>query len=264
MYPVINIFGRDIGTYSLLFIVGLAVSVIGAIFVTKKKNIMYEDIILAFVSVGVGILVGGHLLYGITQMANAVKFISVIDKLSIKTIGYLLVLTFGGSVFYGGFIGAVAALFIHTKFSKDLKRSDIFDIFAIFIPLFHAFGRVGCFFGGCCYGIESRFGFTVMGNSLVPELNGVSRFPVQLFEAALNLCIFAILLYLFLKTSVNGNLIFVYMFLYPIVRFCMEFLRGDAIRGRVLWLSTSQWISLGLFTISVVYFVQKFRKKKSV
>ena len=51
----------------------------------------------------------------------------------------------------------------------------------------------------------------------------------------------------------------VYLIVYSIMRFCLEFVRGDAIRGGFLGLSTSQWISIVLLPLGI-YLV--FRKNK--
>ena len=122
---------------------------------------------------------------------------------------------FGGSVFYGGLIGGIIAALITIKIKK-LPLGAFADIITLCIPAFHAFARVGCFLSGCCYGIESEFGFTAHGNTLVPDVNDVSRFPVQLLEAVLNLVLFAALIFLYKRISgkggfFDGKLIFIYL-----------------------------------------------------
>ena len=167
---------------------------------------------------------------------------------------------FGRRKFYL-LIGAVIAVFIHTKFSKSIKREQVLDIFAISIPLFHVFGRIGCALGGCCYGIESEFGYTIYNNYLLPEVNGVNRFPVQLTEAAINLIIFLILLFMYKRNRMQEKLIYCYMIMYPIARFILEFLRGDIIRGIWFGLSTSQWISIILFVFAISKLIYFKREK---
>ncbi len=263
MYPTIDFLGRTLGTYSLAFVVGLLVcGFLGVLLGRVRKVEYYEDILLAMLFIAGGILIGGHLLYFIVSIVPTLRFLADTDGLSFLDRASVFFSAFGGSVFYGGLFGAIGSIFLCTKFIKTLKRSDIMDIFAVCVPLFHAFGRVGCFFGGCCFGIESKIGFTAHGNELVPMLNGVNRFPVQLLEAFLNLCIFVVVLSLFMKKKFTGELIVVYLFIYSIVRFCDEFLRGDVMRGRFLFFSTSQWISIFAFTFAVIYFVHIRPKKK--
>ncbi len=263
MYSSIYIFGREIGTYGLLFVIGLLLcGLLGAVLAKKKFNIMYEDIILLMVTLGIGLLIGGHLLYGITNLHNMVGAFAKMESFDISRIFMILVATFGGNVFYGGLLGSILAIYIYTKYSKSLVRSQVFDVYAVCIPLFHCFGRVGCFLGGCCYGIECSIGFTAHGNKYLPELNGVSRFPVQLLEAFLNLCIFALVLYLFKKNKFSSKLIYVYLVCYSVVRFCDEFLRGDEIRGRLLCFSTSQWISIAILIFVIARAIIKKRNAK--
>ena len=148
-----------------------------------------------------------------------------------------------------------------TRFNPDRFHLNQLPMYAVLVPLFHAFGRVGCFLGGCCYGIESEFGFTTHTNTNIPSINGVNRFPVQLLESGCNLIIFFILLTLFRKRIMEKRLIWIYLLIYPVVRFCDEFLRGDVYRGFLLGLSTSQWVSIILFGVAVVVLVRKGKRE---
>ena len=102
---------------------------------------------------------------------------------------------FGGQVFYGGLLGGIAGAVVYAKCARLEGFPDYADTVAPAIPLFHFFGRIGCFLGGCCYGIESDFGF-VFTNAVVQSANGVRRFPVQLFESGFNLLLFIFLILL--------------------------------------------------------------------
>ena len=112
--------------------------------------------------------------------------------------------------------------------------------------------------------MESPFGF-VYTNSLAPEANGVSRFPVQLVEAAANFLLAICMLWLFHKKKLKkGRLILVYGLSYPVIRFILEFWRGDQIRGIFFGLSTSQWISLAVFAISAVIALWDFTRNRKI
>lgn len=206
-----------------------------------------------------GVLLGGHILYTLT---NTKEIITYIDKLILlsKTeeitptiIIAVLQKTCGGMVFYGGFIGASVVIYTYTKHKKSSPKYIISDTFAVCVPLFHTFGRIGCFLGGCCYGIESRFGF-VAKNSIIEELNGIRRFPTPLLESFFNLILFLLLFFLLKKDKLSGKLFYLYLVIYPIGRFLIEFLRGDTIRGFILGLSTSQWISIVLLICGIILF----------
>ena len=92
-------------------------------------------------------------------------------------------------------------------------------------------------------------------NSLVESANGVTRVPVQLYEAAFNLALFALLFILERKGALKGRLLALYLLTYPVGRFILEFWRGDEYRGYVFGLSTSQFISIILFAGAALYFI---------
>lgn len=264
MFPYFEVLGRQIGTYSICAIVGLFLCTFLGCKLAKRFEIAYEDVILLMVVIGVSLLIGGHILFGITNTNKLIALFQNASSYSLKQILTYLGMCFGGMVYYGGFLGACVGLLIYTKYSKLVERSIAFDLYAVCIPLFHVFGRIGCFLSGCCYGMESSFGFVVHGNDLIPEINDVRRLPVPLIEAACNLVIFFILLRLFKIGKGNGKVIFYYMLIYPVVRFILEFFRGDAVRGFLFGLSTSQWISIGLFVVAVwKLFLSKTKGKKT-
>lgn len=264
MFPYFEVLGRQIGTYGICAVVGLFLCTFLGCKLAKRFEIAYEDVILLMVVIGVSLLIGGHILFGITNTNKLIALFQNASSYSLKQILTYLGMCFGGMVYYGGFLGACVGLLIYTKYSKLVERPIAFDLYAVCIPLFHVFGRIGCFLSGCCYGMESSFGFVVHGNDLIPEINDVRRLPVPLIEAACNLVIFFILLRLFKIGKGNGKVIFYYMLIYPVVRFILEFFRGDAVRGFLFGLSTSQWISIGLFVVAVwKLFLSKSKGKKS-
>lgn len=262
MFPTFEIFGKEIGMYGVMTIIGAALCVLVGYFLIKKFGITWMDMALVMIAALIGILVVSHIVYGISNIPKLAAIIQNIGKLTFIQFITLLGECFGGMVFYGGFIGGALGVIVYCKkIDKSLNTNEFLDIYAVLIPLFHTFGRIGCFLGGCCYGIESDFGFTVHNNTLNPLINDVNRFPVQLVEAGCNVLIFLALLYLFKKNIMKDKLIYVYMLIYPVVRFSLEFLRGDTYRGIFFGLSTSQWISIILFIFSITMLIVKRNKK---
>ncbi|MCF0142568.1 MAG: prolipoprotein diacylglyceryl transferase, partial [Parasporobacterium sp.] len=258
MFPVVEVFGKESGLYGIMAALGLLVCGFSGWFISRKRlNLDITDYIVYLVVIVLGIAIGGKLMYFITHTGELFEMISD-GRLAMMDFSGFFNYFFGGNVFYGGFIGACLALIIYSRFTQKrvtvntLETGEALDLFACFTPLFHVFGRIGCFFGGCCYGIESTFGFTVHGNTLNPLINDVNRFPVQLLEAACNLVIFALILGLYLKKKMQNRCIYIYMIIYGFVRFGTEFFRGDEIRGFLWILSTSQWVSLGLIIFAIV------------
>lgn len=259
MFPYITIFGRQITLYMIMSLIGIFVSGLLAIkLVKEKKKDTNEFIVLALVSC-IGLYIGSHLLYGITNIDVIIKLLFHFDKLtSFKEFLDVLNYIFGGAVFYGGLIGALVVGFIYIKKQK-LDSITYFDIAAVIIPLFHMFARIGCFLSGCCYGVESHIGFTFT-HSLVELANGVNRFPIQLVESFYNLLLFILLYILYKKDKFKGKLIYIYLILYPIGRFIFEFFRGDEYRGFIFGISTSQFISIILLLFASISLILKRKK----
>lgn len=252
MHPTLEIFGRTLGVYGIFAVLGLAAAVALVTLLTRKKGIEFEDVLLLMISVGIGMFLGGHILYGITQIKGIIGLFSSISEYTFFEFVIALFGTYlGGMLYYGGFIGAVAGLLIHCHFSKYVKLKDVIDEFAAAVPLFHGFARIGCFFAGCCYGIEWSWGFIVYDNTINPAINGVVRFPVQLFESACNFLIFLALFILYKKGKFKYRLLFVYMLIYPVCRFILDFFRGDGAGGYIFGMTTSQFISILVFAAGI-------------
>ena len=158
-----------------------------------------------------------------------------------------------GIVFYGGLIGfLVSFLLICKKWNKEIEYRVV-DIAVVCIPLFHFWGRLGCFFSGCCYGIETQSAFSILYTTTINGyINTASRIPVQLIEAILNLAIFAGLLKLLSMAKLNGQLMKIYLAIYAIMRIILEFFRGDLIRGVWHGVSFSQAVSIVILMVCLV------------
>ena len=258
MIPNFEIFGKTFSAYMILALAG-ALAALYFTYKTAKKNGLDElKMLNAMLFSAIGVLVGAHLMYGITMYDKFLYFITHLYEISSFTnLFERLMPIFGGAVFYGGLLGGLLVGLICYRKMKLTK--PYVDIGACAIPLFHFFGRIGCFLSGCCYGIESSFGF-VYHHALDAAINDVMRFPIQLVEALFNLLLFLVLLRLLKEKKLQGKLLLVYLIAYPIFRFFAEFLRGDGIRGFVGPLSTSQVISVLIIIGTVIYMVVERRK----
>ncbi len=173
----------------------------------------------------------------------------------------------GGLMFYGGFILALAVFFGWCLVRRE-KVLALADLLAAVVPLGHAFGRIGCFFYGCCYGRDSDAWCAVTFPAGSPSWyehgqRMVSVLPTQLFEAAALLILFCALMALWRKRGGrNGLVVGAYMVGYAVIRFGMEYLRGDP-RAAVGPFSISQTISLGLAALGVSCLVAGFRPGRS-
>jgi len=162
----------------------------------------------------------------------------------------------GGLVFYGGFIMALVVSVWYLK-RHDIPVWRMGDIMAPSIALGQSIGRLGCFSAGCCYGRPTDLPWAVTftnPNSLA--VLGVPIHPSQLYESAGALVLFGLLYAYRKRTSFEGQLFWLYVMGYSVLRFFLEFLRGDVDRGFVhlagFDVSTSQAIGIGAFLLSLV------------
>lgn len=173
-----------------------------------------------------------------------------------------------GKVMYGGYFGSIIGLLIANSLSKQKSLSNFLDISAISISLLFSIWRIGCFVGGCCYGIPSEiFGIRFYQSTAAhaklrntPLVSGeytVPLLPAQLISSVGDFLIFLFLLILFCKnkTKYPYFYFFAHALLYGIGRFTIEFFRIDP---REFWgpLSMSQWLSLVLIFAGLIFFIK--------
>ena len=167
----------------------------------------------------------------------------------------------GGITFIGGLIGgATFFLLVYFILRKKLK-GKLFDALSLIpccILIGHAFGRVGCFFAGCCYGKATG---SFLGVKF-PELM-VKVHPTMLYEAAFLFIMFGICSYLLLKKNFKHNMS-LYLISYGVFRFLIEFVRDDH-RGKLLgFITPSQFWAILMVLLSVgVFFIVRYLDKKN-
>ncbi len=236
--------------YGLMILVGAVAGIGLALLRAKKYQQKREDVLFSAFFAGIGVAVGAKILYIITILPDLIANWNTL----VQNTEYLFSIISGGFVFYGGLIGAVIMLVIYTR-KYRLDTFTMLEVFAPAIPLVHAFGRLGCFCAGCCYGIPVDpplgmvFAHSVAGPQDVPLL------PIQLFESGLNIVLCVVLLSLSRKINKRGRLLGIYLIAYAVMRFVLEFFRYDYVRGFLLGISTSQWISILLIPIGILFIV---------
>jgi len=179
----------------------------------------------------------------------------------------LLTLARSGGVFYGGLILAVTvALWYIRRVALPLWTTC--DMFAPGIALGHVIGRFGCFFAGCCYGKPTTrpWGITFTDPFAAANVGtplGVPLHPTQLYEAGAEFLILVFLLTTERKgRPFAGRTFWLYMLLYAVSRFIIEFFRGDE-RGAVGIFSTSHFISVLLAPLAIFMLIYLARRKEA-
>ena len=173
----------------------------------------------------------------------------------------------GGLIYYGGVAGALLAVLFYAAVRRE-RLLNFLDFVVTSLPLGHAFGRVGCFLNGCCFGKPTccatgvRFPYGSLPWLSQRELGLIgdadSRtqpvHPVQLYESLSNLLIYVLLVFLYRRRRKEGSVLAAYLLTYPAVRFVLEFLRGDE-RCRVSWmpgLNVAQLVSLCMLACGAI------------
>jgi phosphatidylglycerol:prolipoprotein diacylglycerol transferase len=160
-----------------------------------------------------------------------------------------------GGVFYGGLIVAVTVALWYIK-RVGLPLWTTCDVFAPGIALGHIIGRFGCFFAGCCFGRPTTVPWAITFTDPFAAANvgtplNVPLHPTQLYEAGAEFLILIVLLTTEKRgRKFAGRTFWLYMLLYSVSRFVIEFYRGDE-RGSVGPLSTSQFVSVILAPLAV-------------
>ncbi len=151
----------------------------------------------------------------------------------------------GGLVFYGGLLGGAAAAVGYLRtFKLDILAFG--DAAVPGLAVGHAFGRVGCFMAGCCYGRPTQlpWGVRFPSSPFFAGEVGVPLHPVQLYEAGAELALAMACGFLALHGK-RGSAMLSWLFGYSAIRLALElFLRGDDRGVAALGLAPSVWLSL--------------------
>jgi phosphatidylglycerol:prolipoprotein diacylglycerol transferase len=267
MHPVLFQIGDFvIGTYGLLIVVGLLSGLWSISRLARRRGGMPIDFFYDLLFL---VLIAGFLGARLTFIAlNWGSFLQHPAAMIFSRQGF---------VFLGGFVAAVAAAVWYTR-RRGLPILEVADLVAPGLVLGHAFGRIGCFLAGCCFGmvctpethpalahisvsypvvhdahgeISEMFNFAYITQVLDRELSptatrSLPMVPAPLMESAGNFMICILLLWLWRRRVFSGQIAAAYLSLYSVLRFGLEFWRGDADRGLFLngALSTSQIICI--------------------
>ncbi len=237
-------------------VLGFLAGLLFVIMKGKQQRRKKEDSIYVYTLGMVGALIGAKGLYLLLNLPGMISDLSLLTRdPALFASRYIT----GGMIFYGGLFGGILGAYLCAKSYGD-KLKDYYDAVLPAVALFAAFGRLGCFLTGCCYGVETDAAFGIEMNRSLIAPHGVKLVPVQLIECLFDLLLFVLMIVITKrpkhsveKNSVRFDPLCVYLILYAVFRFILEFFRGDAARGRLWVFSTSQWISLVVLIVCVVY-----------
>lgn len=233
--------------YGLMIAIGIMAAYLVGEYRTKRKSLNQDHVFYFVIWCVLGGFLGSKLLFFITDIRNIIdnpqKVLNLAD----------------GWVVYGGIIGGILAGIVYCKIKK-IKFTAYFDVLIPSVALAQGFGRIGCFLAGCCYGQEtnSPLGIVFHNSSYAP--NGVNLVPTQLISSGLNFIHFFILIWFANKKKADGQVGALYLILYSVGRFILEYFRGDLGRGSIGTLSTSQFISIFIVITGIALYIVCGRK----
>ncbi len=179
-----------------------------------------------------------------------------------------------GGVFQGGLtFGVIFAVWYFRR--KKIPTWKAADVISPALALGHAFGRIGCFLAGCCYGNVCALPWgATFTDEYAHDLTGIplniALHPVQIYEAILNAANFVLLFLVLKKKRFDGQVFALYIVAYSVIRFVTEYFRGDhpdkayLIQGATPFASLSYpqvWCVLGLAGGALFYMVMKKRQR---
>lgn len=244
-YPIIEIGKLSVHLYGVCIAVGILLCILVLRYYGKRLKV--DQKFLDFIELNAYVAIALGFLF-------AAVFQGLYNYIEDPSSGFSLN---GGITFLGGLIGG-AATFLTVYFIMRKKYvnnfMDVISIIPCCILLAHGFGRIGCFFAGCCYGIETDSWLGIRFSGMINKV-----YPTQLFEALFLFIMFGATSYLALKKNFKHNFS-VYLISYGVFRFLLEYIRGDD-RGAFFGiLSPSQFWSIILVLIGVglIFFVNYY------
>ncbi len=243
MHPILFKIGPlTIHTYGVMLAAAFFLALALAVRQGKREGIPPERIVDLGFYVIVAAIVGARILFVIFEFRYYFEHPLRIFKI-----------WEGGLVFYGGLILALLAGIYYLK-KKSLPLWKVADIIAPSAAIALTVGRLGCFSAGCCYGSPANlpWAVTFRDPDSLARLN-IPLHPTQLYESLGAFLIFLILLYIRKRKTFDGQLFWLFIILYSVLRFFIEIFREEELR-RVLFggpLSTSQAIGIPLAILSI-------------
>lgn len=223
----------------------------------------------------VGVLIGARLLYVIVEVARG----SATGKEYLSNPLTILAIWEGGLVMYGGFFGAmVGGMWCASRHKLRVLHATDCGFVAGFFG--QAVGRIGCLLVGDDYGspvpekwqslpfpLTLKVPDPLPPHSLFGDENAGrilwATQPMMLIKALIVACV---CLWLLKRRRYEGQVALVGILLYSSLRFCVEFFRGDSIRG--VWfggtVSTSQLIALVAGSIALALLFKNRNRGRSL
>lgn len=247
MINSINILAKThFSLYGLLMAVGFVVAFLIATVLFRKSGEFKKDIALDLLLIIFPLSIIGARIYYCIFSETSFTFLEFLQIWN------------GGLAIYGGIIGGFLGVLIYSLVKK-INLLKLTDVIAVGLIIAQAIGRIGCYFGGCCYGIEVT-NPNLMWFPFSTLIDSVWHYSTFFYESIWNFLGFILLFIVYNKTKQNGLCTGIYLAFYGLGRFMIEALRGDSLY--IGGLKVSQLLSAILFIVGITIIILSFVYKK--
>ncbi len=254
----------DVASYGVMIAIAAAVAILTGVFRARESGEKANDVLDLFLWVLIAGLVGARVFYLFSDMDWSGE-----SKSLLNVIRVFFQFRQGGLVFYGGLLLAVAVGIAYLS-AKKLNVWKFADIAAPSVAIGIAFARIGCYLNGCCWGkrcsVDFLFHVAFPEGSFAAYRYGAANVPVyptQLMSSLNAAILFVLLTIIYRRRRFDGEVFWLFIAMYSVTRFAIEFLRGDNPRIFLHTFTVSQAVSLVLLPASLVMlFVLRARAKR--
>ncbi len=252
MYQILFYLGPfPVRSYGLMMALGMAGGVLLAWYLAKKKGKYTEEVLdMSFYAL-LGGLAGARLWEVVFDWEYYINHLTEIPSLWL-----------GGLSVQGGVAGGLLAVIIYTKIRR-IPFWEFGDILAPGVLLGQALGRMGCYLNGCCYGYPAPTAYGVVyppGTDAFAAYGATPLIPVVLYEAAWDLAVMLLLIFLLFRKPFHGFIVTLYFSLYAAGRIILEFYRADSL---TVWgMKAAQATSLVTLAVALIFMFYLWRTSR--
>ncbi len=243
----VTVFGLGIRWYAIIIVFCIILALIWCKFRTKKYNIDFDEILNLFIILIPTVIICARLYYVIFNLDYYLK--NPIQILNIRG---------GGLAIYGGIIGGIIASYIYCQ-KREINILNLLDCVVPILALSQGIGRWGNFINSEAYGTETNLPWKM---GIIED--GVEKFvhPTFLYESIGTIIIFIILAIWQNKSKFEGQIAYMYLAFYSLLRFFIEGLRADSLM--LFNFKISQILSLIIFVLSLGIIIESTNKSRKV
>ena len=247
----LKFFGLSVSYYGIIVTIAMLCAILLACKICVLRGLKTEDILLLACYV-IPISIVGARLYYVAFSGRSYSFLEILQVWN------------GGLAVYGGVIGGTLAIILYCLIHKK-NFLNVTDIAVVCLILGQAIGRIACYFGHCCYGIEVT-NESMQWFPLSVFVHGAWHYSTFFYESICNFIIFAILLFLMKKkVSTIGVLSSLYLICYGTIRCLIETIRGDSLYigiFKVSQLLSAMIVIAGIVMLIVIYALKSKKDKQ--